>query len=372
VTTAHGPRVLRILGSRGIPAAHGGFETFAEKLALDLCDHGWQVVVYCQDAGRGPIVLDEWSGVQRVRIPVSAKGAAGTILFDAQAIRHAAGRRGLCLTLGYNTAVLCSWLRLNGIANVINMDGLEWQRAKWGRAARLWLWANEWLGGRIAGHLVADHPEIARHLHERGIPEARISMIPYGAERVADADPGPLHALGLHPGRYLLLVARPEPENSILEIVRGFVAVPGAHRLVILGSFDAANGYHRQVKAASDERVLFAGAVYDRRTLHALRRHALAHAHGHRAGGTNPSLVEALGAGSAVIAHDNRFNRWVAADAALYFHDAPGFARCWQQLLDDPPALAPLRQAAVRRFERDFAWQQVLSKYRELLERFLD
>lgn len=372
MTTASRRRVLRILGTRGVPAAHGGFETFAEKLALDLRDHGWQVIVYCQEAGCGPTVHDEWKGVQRVRIPVSTSGARSTVVFDALAIRHAAGRRDPCLTLGYNTAVLCAWLRLRGVANVINMDGIEWQRAKWGPAARLWLWANEWLGGRIADHLVADHPEIARHLCARGIPAARISMIPYGAERIVDADPGPIQALGLHPGRYLLMVARPEPENGVLEIVRGFVAVPGAHRLVILGSFDAANGYHRQVKAAADGRVLFAGAIYDHAALRSLRRHALAHAHGHRAGGTNPSLVEALGAGSAVIAHENRFNRWVAADAALYFGDAPGFARCWQRLIDDPSTLEALRRAAVRRFETDFVWDQVLSKYRDLLEHLVD
>ena len=354
-----------------MPAAHGGFETFAEKLALDLTARGWRVVVYCQVAGRGPISIDEWQGVQRVRIPVATPAARGTVLFDALAIKHAAAHRDLCLTLGYNTAVFCAWLRLRGIPTIINMDGIEWRRAKWSAAERSWLWVNEWIGGRVGDHVVADHPEIERHLRARGVPATKISMIPYGADRVVDAHEGPARALGVRPGHYLLVIARPEPENSLLEIVQGFVAEPGEHCLVILGDYDPTQDYHRRVKAAADGRVVFPGAIYDATIVRSLRRHALAYVHGHRVGGTNPSLVEALGAGSAVVAHENPFNRWVAGDAALYFDGPEGFLRCWRQLKGSPGQAETLRRAAARRFDVGFQWKHVLSQYRALLERFL-
>ena len=210
MTAAPAPRTLRILGTRGVPAAHGGFETFAEQLALYLVGRGWRVVVYCQQEGEGPLSEDAWQGVERVRIPVRGSGAKSTIVFDWLANRHAARHRDLCLTLGYNTAVFCALLRLKGIPNVINMDGIEWSRAKWGPIAKTWFWLNDWAGCWLGDHLVADHPQIKAHLATRVRPD-KITTIAYGAERIASAPEAPLRALGLESGRYLTLIARPEP-----------------------------------------------------------------------------------------------------------------------------------------------------------------
>ena len=154
--------VLRVLGTRGVPAAHGGFETFAERLALHLAARGWRVVVYCQQEGLGPLRVDSWQGVERVHIAVPGSGPRSTIDFDWRATRHAAAHGGLCLTLGYNTALFCALLRLRGVPNLINMDGIEWSRAKWGPAAKAWFWLNDWAGCLLGNHLVADHPEIKR------------------------------------------------------------------------------------------------------------------------------------------------------------------------------------------------------------------
>lgn len=158
---------LRILGTRGVPAAHGGFETFAEHLAHHLVGRGWRVVVYCQQDGDGPVHEDTWQGIERVHVPVSRPGAAGTIVFDWIATRHAARHGDLCLTLGYNTALFCAWLRLKGVRNIINMDGIEWRRQKWGWLAKAWFWLNDWAGCWLGNHLVADNPGIARHLQTR-------------------------------------------------------------------------------------------------------------------------------------------------------------------------------------------------------------
>jgi glycosyltransferase involved in cell wall biosynthesis len=364
------PPTLRILGIRGIPAAHGGFETFAEGLALDLVANGWKVIVYCQHEGGGPVREDTWQGVHRVHIPVATPGTAGTMVFDWRAIAHAVRHRDLCLTLGYNTALFNLRLCLARVPNLINMDGIEWRRAKWGAAAKAWFWLNERVGFRIADHLVADHPEIERHLARRGGGE-RITTIPYGADRL-QRDPGfDLARFGLASGRYLTLIARPEPENSIAEIVEAFSARPRGVLLAVLGSYQPGHPYHARVRAAAGPEVRFLGAIYDRPVVQQLRAHALGYLHGHQVGGTNPSLVEALGAHNPVFAHDNAFNRWVAGEGAVYFDGAASLDAALTTFLADTAQQQRMREASAARLDAGLTHEAVLGQYRALLTRWL-
>lgn len=362
-------KTLRILGTRGVPAAHGGFETFAEQLALYLVARGWRVIVYCQDEGAGPVFEDRWEGVERVHIPVQGGGPKSTIVFDWHATLHASRHRDLCLTLGYNTALFCALLRLKGVPNVINMDGIEWSRAKWGPVAKTWFWMNDWAGCWLGNHLVADHPEIKVHLSSRVRPD-KITTIAYGADRVVHMPDTAVRALGLEPGRYFTLVARPEPENSILEVVGGFSKRSRGMQLAVLGNYNEGNAYHRAVKAVAGPEVRFLGAIYDKPVVQALRFHSAAYVHGHQVGGTNPSLVEALGAGNAVIAHDNRFNRWVAGDGARYFSTADGFAALLDELMAAPQQLEQMKRSSVSRFENGLTWESILAQYEQLLAGF--
>lgn len=361
---------LRILGIRGIPAAHGGFETFAEYLALYLRRKGWKVIVYCQENGAGALWHDEWNDIERIHVPVKQAGPLGTIVFDWKSIWHAARTDGLCLTLGYNTAVFCGLLRLRGINNIINMDGIEWSRAKWGRMAKMWFWLNDWAGCWLGNHLIADHPEIKNHLSTRVNPD-KITTIAYGAEQVLHAPESSLEKWSLVSGKFLTLVARAEPENSILEVVQGFSMKPRGIKLLVLGNYDRNHSYQRQVLDAASDEVVFAGAIYEKPVVQALRFHSMAYVHGHQVGGTNPSLVEALGAGNAVIAHDNRFNHWVAGESARYFTDASSFSALLDDLLTNPELLTAMRSGSKSRFEQEFTWPYILSQYEATLARFI-
>jgi glycosyltransferase involved in cell wall biosynthesis len=359
--------VLRILGTRGIPAGHGGFETFAERLAVHLAGRGWEVTVYCQVEGDRVAVEDRWRGVQRVLIPVKARGPLGTAIFDWRATLHAARRPGPALVLGYNTAAFCTVLRARGLPTVINMDGIEWRRAKWSMPMKAWFRLNERLACRLATRLVADNPGIADHLAARA-DRGKITMIPYGADAVADGDPGLVRALGLEPGGYAIVVARPEPENSVLEMVRAFSGRRRGAKLVVLGDFaPTRNRYHAAVMAAASDEVTFPGGLYDPGVLAALRFHARLYLHGHQVGGTNPSLVEALGAGNPVLARDNAFNRSVAGAAARYFGSERECAEGLDRLLDDDAARAAMSAAARERHARAFTWPAVLAAYEDLL-----
>ncbi|MDD5322168.1 MAG: DUF1972 domain-containing protein [Methylococcales bacterium] len=364
-------KILRILGTRGVPAAHGGFETFAEHLALYLVAHGWRVVVYCQEDGIGPVFEDTWEGIERVHIPVRQEGPKGTIVFDWKATAHAAQFGDLCLTLGYNTAVFCTLLRIKGVPNLINMDGIEWSRAKWGAVAKTWFWLNDWAGCWLGNHLVADHPKIKEHLSS-GVREDKITMIPYGADAVTDAPAEVLHALGLEAGQYLTVIARAEPENSLLEIVSGFSRKQRGYKLAVLGKYEPEkNAYHRAVMEEAGPEVLFPGAIYDKIVLRALRFHSVAYIHGHQVGGTNPSLIEAMGAGNPVIAHDNQFNRWVAGESARYFCGADECSDRLDDVLQNRSVLDEMKAGILQRYQEAFTWGKVLAEYEALLGKWL-
>ncbi|MFG6447016.1 DUF1972 domain-containing protein [Roseateles sp. BYS180W] len=363
-------KVLRILGIRGIPAGHGGFETFAEALSLYLTDRGWKVIVYCQEEGSGPIRVDQYQGVERVIVPVSGSGALSTIVFDWISTWHAAGEKDLCLTLGYNTAIFCALLRLKGVRNVINMDGLEWKRSKWGVVAKTWFWLNERFGCWFGNHLVADHPEIEKHLQTR-VSGAKITMIPYGSDPVEEAQYPLPESLGLQAQGYLTVIARPEPENSVLEIVEAFSEKPRGCKLVVLGKFSPDNAYHQRVKQAASDEVLFLGAIYDQNIVRALRVNGIAYVHGHQVGGTNPSLVEALGCGNAVLAHANRFNQWVAGSGARYFGTVSELSAHLDELLGSPTVLGQMRASSAERWQQHFTQPAVLGAYERVLERWL-
>jgi glycosyltransferase involved in cell wall biosynthesis len=359
------PPTLLILGTRGIPAAHGGFETFAEKLALFLVERGWRVGVYCQD--EVPAVTQRfrsemWRGIELIRTQVASDGPRATLEFDWHCVRDAARREAVSLVLGYNGAVFLPYLRFAGRKILTNMDGIEWRRPKWSFPVRAWFWLNEWIAAWSSNRLVADHPVIADHLATRR-PRSATAMIPYGGVPIASAPTAPLAKLGLESGRYLVSIARIEPDNSILTLVEAFSRKPRGMKLVVLGTFSDKIAYHREVMAAAGPEVLTPGAIYDAGIVQALRFHARAYMHGHTVGGTNPSLVEALWAGNPVIAHDNPYNRWTAGEAGLFFSDEANCSEAIERLIADDILAGRLKKAALSRAQERFKWQAVLEHY---------
>ena len=362
------PSSLAILGTRGIPARHGGFETFAEKLAIFLVGNGWEVDVYCQtDRQEEPYF---WNGVRLVPIRAPGDSAFSTMVFDLLATLHSLKNHRLPLVLGYNTAALSIFYRLAGRRSVMNMDGIEWQRDRWPKYVKAWFWLNERLGCYLSDHLIADHPEIARQLATK-VRASKISFIAYGSDPTLEADPKLLAPLV--PGQYGLVIGRIVPENSILEIVRNWTRAGFEHRLAVVGAFSPNDySYHAAVKEAAGESVHFLGPVYNKAHLDALRLYALFHIHGHRVGGTNPSLVEALGAGSPIVAHDNCFNRWVAGEHAFYFKDDSEFILACRKLVTSPAErLAELRRASRTRHADAFQWDGILANYERVLLKWL-
>lgn len=360
---------VRILGTHGVPAAYGGFETAAEHVGLHLADKGWRVVVYCQVPGTGPIETDTWKGLERVLVPEPREGWTGTASFDLTCVRHVlreSGQGEVCLTFGYNTGVFNVAQRLRGIPNVINMDGMEWTRRRWGVLRQAILLANERAAGAVGDVLIADHPHIATYL-SRHFGRRRVTTIAYGAYPMSGAPEDPVLALGLTPGEYATMICRPIPENSVLEIVRAWSTRPRPVPLVVLGDFVPTDRYHAQVLEAAGADVRFVGAIYDQSVVTSLRYHSRAYLHGHTVGGTNPSLVEAMAAGNPVIAHNNVYNRYVAGVGNRYFDGVADLAETLDLVLDDTDALRSMGEFSRRRQRDHYTWQHIGDEYERAL-----
>ncbi len=357
---------LAILGTRGIPARYGGFETFAEQIAVRLVERGVDVTVYCE-AGNGGAATT-YRGVRLVHLPVAPFGPLRTVLFDLRCLWHA--RRGFDVVymLGYGAAPFCFLPRMWGSRVWLNVDGIEWARAKWGRVARLYFKLMEAFAMRTPSRVIADARSIRDHLLSRHGPRRPISVIAYGAPIVKAApDSGALAEWGLQPDGYYLVVCRLEPENHVRDMVKGFLASSTARPLVVVGDTGSGTPYVRGLVAVQDPRIRYLGTVYDPARLQALRYHAFAYCHGHSVGGTNPSLLEALASRNAIVAHDNRFNREVARDAAAYFRSPAELSDRLAMLEASEDRRAAMRDRAVEIARSDYTWDRITDQYLELL-----
>ena len=361
-----------MLGTRGIPSAHGGFETFVQRLALYLVSRGWNVTVYCQKTSRDKVVKKIWRGIHLVYISVSKDTALGSIIFDLKSTLHALRREGSILVFGYNTALLSLLYVLANRASIMNMDGLEWRRGKWNVLQKAWLYFNERCGAWFSDFLIADHPEIKNYLASY-VDSQKITVVPYHTEQVSNPQKKLIESYGISVKNYGLVIARPEPENSILEIVSAFSAQPRGYKLVVLGKYSPETvPYHKQVLEAASDEVIFPGAIYEKPVVDSLRYYSRLYLHGHTVGGTNPSLVEALAAGTPVLAQNNHFNRWVAGSDSHYFKDAKDCEEQLNQLLNNEVELEKMRTAAFSRYKKVFADDGDLAVYEKLIESMIE
>ena len=209
---------------------------------------------------------------------------------------------------------------------VINTDGLDWQRRKWGRFARAYLKVNYWLARHISRHLVSDSKELQKfYIEEYGTPSAFLT----NGGHVLEVEDKARHreilaGYGVEPGSYYLVACRIEPENNIDIIIREFERSSVRQQLLIAGGANYKSAYLEELRQTKDPRVRFLGPVYEPGHIEALHLGATAYIHGHEVGGTNPSLLKAMGCGNLVLAHDVRFNREVLGGTGLLWTKAPG------------------------------------------------
>jgi glycosyltransferase involved in cell wall biosynthesis len=369
---SEGGRPLRvaILGTRGIPANYGGFETFAQELSVRLVKRGHAVTVY----GRSHYVprgLWEHEGVRLVRLPAVRHKYLDTVSHTFLSVLHALFRRFDVLLVCNAANAFCCWVpRLTGKKVVLNVDGLERNRKKWNVLGRLHYRVSETLSCWFPSAVVTDAVEIQRYYRDRYRTET--TMIPYGADPF-DTSPGEtLARLGVGPGDYYLYVSRLEPENNAHLVVRLFEGLKTDRKLLVVGDAPYAREYIAALKAVKDPRIRFPGAIYGA-GYRELVSNAHAYLHATEVGGTHPALVENLAAGNVVFCLDTPENREVVGDAGVLFDaaDAAGALARLQAFEDDPAGAASLRARARARAAAHYAWDTVVEAYLGLFERLV-
>ncbi|MFT4228690.1 MAG: DUF1972 domain-containing protein [Microbacterium sp.] len=356
---------VAMIGTRGVPAAYGGFETAVEEVGQRLVERGHYVTVYTRGSERRE---REYLGMRVVHLPALRQKQLETLSHTTLSTLHAVTRRAPDAAFVFNAAnsPLVPLLRARGIPVALHMDGLEWKRSKWGaRGKAYYRWAEEF-GVRWADALIADAPGIADYYQsEFGVPT---ELIRYGAPILETAPTDGVRSLGLEPRGYHLVVARFEPENHVLEIIEGYRASAATKPLVVVGSAPYSAEYTQRIHTAAgdDARIRFLGGVYDQDLLDALYFHAYAYVHGHSVGGTNPSLLRAMGAGTAVIAYDVNFNRETLDGQGWFFADAEDVRRQFTDLDGDATSVSDLGSAMRQRAATNFRWDDVATAYEGL------
>lgn len=366
MTQASGPLRIAMIGTRGVPAAYGGFETAVEEIGARLVGRGHRVLVYCRDLGSGPSPAF-YRGMRTVTLPALHSKTAETLSHTGVSIAHtvALAKPDAAFVFNAANAPFLPVLRAAGIPAATHVDGLEWRRAKWGaNGRRYYLWA-ERTAVRWSDALIADAQGISDYY--RQTYGAETQMIPYGAP-ILHAPGSDLLPAGLEPRSFHLVVARFEPENHVLEIVQGYARSSARHPLVVVGAAPFAERYTDQIAeaAAGDQRIRLIGRVDDQSALDQLYANALTYVHGHSVGGTNPSLLRAMGAGTQVLAFDVNFNREVAGPDARYFSSPDDLAQLLGRAEADAALTVAAGAALQSRAAQRYRWQDVADAYERL------
>jgi glycosyltransferase involved in cell wall biosynthesis len=358
---------IAILGTRGIPARYGGFETFAEQLAKRLARDGHEVVVYCRSAfARPDDVLPP--GVRRVVLPGLASKHFDTLWHTCLSTFHVLFS-GVDVVLICNVAnSLYAWIpRLFGKPTVLNVDGLDRKRKKWNFLGQAFLHFCEFLSAFTPTRTVTDSLSIQEYYRKRY--RCSSNMIAYGAEAPATV-PGP-EASGLTSGRYVLYVSRLEPENNPELVIRAYREVPTDWPLVIVGGNPYHPEYVAHLKQIADSRVIFTGAVYGD-GYWTLQKNAGIFVCAFEIGGTHPAIVESMAAGNAVLFLNTTEGRETVADSGIAFeHEPADLAEKLRLLISDDARRDALRRRALARVAQHYTWDAITSQYEALFAELL-
>jgi glycosyltransferase involved in cell wall biosynthesis len=360
------PMRIGILGTRGIPNHYGGFEQLAQYLSKGLVEKGHTVFVY--NSHKHPYRLSEWNGVQMVHCydPEYLIGMAGQFVYDLNCTLDARKRKlDILLVLGYTSSSVWGWLYPSATVCINHMDGMEWQRSKYGWLTKCFLRYAEKLAIRFSSYFIADSVVIQAYLKEQF--HINSSFIAYGADIPAtaqQANDGLLQMAGKK--GFSLLIARIEKENNIEMILEGFHQSAVEENLLVVGN--TANSFGRKLikKYAKDHRIRFAGAIYEQEHTAWLKAQCRYYFHGHSVGGTNPSLLEAMAAGAFVCCHNNPFNKAILQENGFYFSSADD-VRC---ILEKPVAVEwyqKFRNNNLEKIRHLYQWNHVIDQYEQFM-----
>jgi glycosyltransferase involved in cell wall biosynthesis len=359
------PLKIGILSTRGIPNHYGGFEQLAEYLSIGLVEKGHEVIVY--NSRLHPFKKEKWNEVSLVHCydPEDKIGSAGQFIYDFNCLIDARNRNfDVLLILGYTSISVWKAIFPSAPVIIFNMDGMEWIRCKYSNSVKRFLLYAEKLAINAGDYFIADSIAIQSYLTQKyGLLPGYIA---YGAEIREDQDENILAQYGIKRNEYYIQVARMEPENNIEMVLEGFNASFASEKMIVLG--DISNKFARRLvsKFGTDHRIMFLGAIYDKKIKHSLCHYSKIYFHGHSVGGTNPSLLEAMASKTLIAAHKNEFNQAVLQDNAFYFSNAEELKSIIQKEICPFQKLAKLENN-LKRIRQDFSWDKIVDQYENFI-----
>lgn len=350
-----------------------GFESAFSEVAPRMAEHGDEVVIYCRKGEYRPeLRIPQHRGVRLVYVPSWGGKNFSGILATLFSVLHAMlfERFDVYFFVNVGMGFHCALARLLGKRVVLNVDGLDWKRGKWGKIGRAYFLGAAHAAVRVCNRLVTDAEGMRAFYREYFGKDT--TMIAYGAYVERSTAPELLEPVGVAPGDYYLIVSRLIPENNLDVMLEGYTASGTRKKLVVVGSANYDSPFHarlREIAARAGDRVIFTGHVHSQDLLRELWANSFAYLHGHSVGGTNPALLRAMGCGACVIAHDNVFNREVLADAGLFFPGEPSaLAGIIQELEATPERRREMAPRAQQRIAEHYSWEKITRQYEELFE----
>ena len=352
-----------------------GFETAFSEIAPRLVERGHSVTIYCRlgahSASNRPSTD---SGVELVYMPSPGGKNFSALTATGLAVTHALATRRFDVWFFVNVGMghHAALARLSGRPVVMNVDGLDWQRGKWGPVGRAYFRSAARMAVRTCTTLVTDADAMRDYYREEFARDSE--MIPYGAHTEQSEHPELIAPLGLEALGYYLIVSRLIPENSLEDMLRGFSRSTTRRKLVVVGDANYRDALHERLRgiAAKEDRIVMAGRISDQTLLKELWCNAYAYLHGHSVGGTNPALLRAMGYGAAVIARDTVFNREVLGDGALFFTDSESVTTRIDALDSDDARAQCLRRRGPQRIEERYTWSRVVDEYERVFQAAAD
>jgi len=353
------------MGIRGIPACYGGFETFAEELATRLVERGHDVTVY----GRSNIIKDDiniYKGVRIKILPTISHKYLDTVVHTFLSVIHSLfNRYDVILICNAANSVFSFIPRLVGQKVIVNVDGIERKRKKWGASGKLWYFFGEIFSCIFPNGIVTDAEVIKEYYRKRYRKDS--TFIPYGTNIVKTESAEILQRFGLEKEGYILYVSRLEPENNAHVVIKAFENVKTDKRLVIVGDAPYSKRYIEELKKTKDQRIIFTGFVFGKGYWE-LQSHACCYVHATEVGGTHPALVEAMGVGNCIIANGTPENIEVLGDAGIIYNknDYQDLSSKLQGILDNPEKRIIYKEKAVERARERYSWDNITDKYESL------
>ncbi len=351
---------IAILGTRGIPANYGGYETFAEELSWRLAEAGHDVTVYCRQSHSAPT----YRGVRLVYLPTIRHKYLDTLAHSAfSTARLLWYRQDVVLYCNAANAIFTILPRIAGIPVALNVDGIERHRKKWNGLARAWYRLSELLATRFPTVMVTDARQIAAYYREMYGKQS--VCIPYGAPLERHESTSALQQVGVSPRQYVLYVTRFEPENNPLLVREAFETLDTNHHLVLVGDAPYASEYIARIRDTSNPRIHIPGSIYGD-GYHQLQTHCCLYVHATEVGGTHPALIEAMGKGNLVLYLNTPENAEVAGDAGIPF-EKETLAKAMAAALSLSPARVETYQNRAKdRVRRLYSWSSVTALYQDL------